>query len=317
MAERTIDHDGWLAVRTLAIALVVGIVWAVPAQGQGQRSTRRVSSARHAASAGQAAEIFGAGAALATGLTLYFAESVPPPAPHWRGGIVLDDAVRGVLRLSSPDDRRGAAAISDVTLVATMTLAAFDGLLPLLAGDPRLALRAETAYALAMGLTLSLGSIVKRVVARARPDEVGCVEGSTDPQCTSNDRYQSFYSLHSGVAFTSAGVSCAMHLSFGAYGETAADGASCGVSIVMAALTGALRIASDRHYLSDVLVGAGLGFAMGYLMTLLVANAPSPEERRHQDGAGPAPTSLFVLPMIDASPGPGATTFGLSATGTF
>ena len=47
------------------------------------------------------------------------------------------------------------------------------------------------------------------------------------------------------------------------YGGGAADGVACAGAFVVAGVTGALRVASDQHYLSDVLVGATVGTLVG------------------------------------------------------
>jgi membrane-associated phospholipid phosphatase len=42
--------------------------------------------------------------------------------------------------------------------------------------------------------------------------------------------------------------------------------------VPLAAATGYFRLAADRHYLTDVLAGAGVGLAVGYAVPAL--NAP-------------------------------------------
>jgi membrane-associated phospholipid phosphatase len=218
---------------------------------------------------------------LTGGLALHF--GMPGPggdANTWRGGMLMDESFRDTIRLHAISDQEVARMISDATLFATMMQAQFiDALLvPLLQGDPDLAWQASFAHSLSLGLTLGIGEIVKFSVGRARPFERDC---ATDPQragCDDSDRYASFYSLHAGMAFTSAGFSCAMHISRHLYDDPVADIASCGASIALAATTGMLRIASDRHYLSDVVIGSLLGFAVGYLIPLAVI----PERPRPQ-----------------------------------
>lgn len=190
-------------------------------------------------------------------------------ASTWRGGILLDEDARDALRLDGDEARELSATVSDVLLAATMLGTTVESLaVPLAQGDPRLAWQASAAHVLALGLTLFLGDVVKGAVGRARPFERACRADPSAPGCQSPDTFASFYSLHTAMASASAGFSCAMHLSRSLYGDPVADAASCGVSIALAAVTGLLRITADRHYLSDVVVGALLGFVVGFVVPL-------------------------------------------------
>lgn len=239
---------------------------------------------------------------LTGGLALYFGMPGPDGDAHpWRGGILMDESFRDTIRLHAISDQEVARMISDATLFAVMAQAQFiDALLvPLVQGDPDLAWQASFAHSLSLGLTLGIGEIVKFSVGRARPFERDC---AFDPQragCDDSDRFASFYSLHAGMAFTSAGFSCAMHLSHRLYDDPVADIASCGASIALAGATGMLRIASDRHYLSDVLIGSLLGFAVGYLIPLAVI--PERGTREEPEDEPPASTpglSWHFTPML-------------------
>ena len=48
------------------------------------------------------------------------------------------------------------------------------------------------------------------------------------------------------------------------YANSVADALACAGTITLAASTGTLRVLGDRHYASDVVVGAVVGFAVGY-----------------------------------------------------
>ena len=262
------------------------------------------------------------GLVLGAGLTLYFAGTGQPwLQPRWRGGILADDAMRDAMRIGSPEGRALAASLSDglLALVMAAPLVIDAWATPLLQNDPQLAVDASLAYSLAMGITLVLGDLVKTAVGRARPYERLCAGDPAAPGCGTADSYASFYSLHTAMAFTSAGFTCAMHLERTLFDDPAADLSMCGASIVAATAVGALRIASDRHYLSDVVVGALMGFVVGYLVpTLLVP----PRHRRASDlvEAGmESRTSTFVMPMLGLGGGgqTGGTTIGASISGTF
>lgn len=267
----------------------------------------------------------GSGLSLAAGLNLFMngpdATLVPQsrgtiervhPGARWRGGILFDEPMRDVFRIGTHDGRETAARVSDIVLAATVVnafmLDAFA--IPLANDDPQLALDASVAYSLALGMTLVLGELVKEGVSRARPYERYCDEDPNAPGCGNDDAFASFYSLHSGVAFTNAGFSCSMHLERHLYGDMGADGASCATSLVMATTVAALRVAADRHYITDVLVGSAIGMVVGYLVPVFMV----PEHRSDADVATPG---TIVMPLF--SPGAdgslSTSTVGLSLAG--
>ena len=61
----------------------------------------------------------------------------------------------------------------------------------------------------------------------------------------------------------SAAVTCSHHLNLPLYGEDTAA-VPCATGFLMAGMTGALRMVGDKHYLTDVLVGAVVGTAVGF-----------------------------------------------------
>lgn len=85
---------------------------------------------------------------------------------------------------------------------------------------------AFTCQAIRVGITLAAAELTKRVVHRTRPD------GSDD---------KSFYSMHTALAMQAAGwrYQVGVPIAFGA---------------------GYFRMAANRHYLTDVLAGAGAGY---------------------------------------------------------
>lgn len=101
------------------------------------------------------------------------------------------------------------------------------------------------AVAGAYVLNFSVNQLVKNKVQRERPDR--------------SDR-ASFFSGHTSTAFVGAGAICAQ-----------ASKAGCIAALTIAGAVGYLRIAADKHWGSDVLVGAGVGYAMGkFVPTIFV-----------------------------------------------
>lgn len=89
----------------------------------------------------------------------------------------------------------------------------------------------------AHGTAAGLTQLSKAVTNRTRPN------GNGD---------QSFFSGHTSASFTSASLVCYY------------DRPNCGLAMVGASLTGYLRIAGNRHWASDVIVGALVGLSIGH-----------------------------------------------------
>ncbi|HXK19271.1 MAG TPA: phosphatase PAP2 family protein, partial [Polyangiaceae bacterium] len=48
------------------------------------------------------------------------------------------------------------------------------------------------------------------------------------------------------------------------WGSPAADASACALAAMGALVTGVTRLAADRHYATDVIMGLGVGFGFGY-----------------------------------------------------
>jgi membrane-associated phospholipid phosphatase len=227
---------------------------------------------------------------LTAGVLLQFVLLKSPAEPHWQGPILLDRPMQNLLKVESASGRARAATISDV-LVSLSTLQAA-------LVDPWLAAgwahgRVDVAWQMtvidtqAFGLTFLANRITKYTVARERPDAEGCVAGSSDAACSADDRNLSFFSGHTTVAATFAGLTCAHHQKLALYGSFAADLGACLGSVGLSLSTGYLRIASDNHWWSDVAVGQLVGFSAGYLLTWA-----------HYYAGTSAPGSSAQLPVV-------------------
>jgi membrane-associated phospholipid phosphatase len=76
----------------------------------------------------------------------------------------------------------------------------------------------------------------------------------------------SFYSMHTSFAFS---IVAATGTVAGLRGYDSAP-YIWGIGMPLAALTGFMRIAADRHYLTDVLTGAAVGTALGIALPRLM-----------------------------------------------
>lgn len=190
----------------------------------------------------------GLAATLAINLTL-------SPPTRWEGGILFDNWARSNLRLSSESARTNVANVSTVLLVAVAAtpMVVDAGVLTGWVhqrGD--LAWQMFMVDAEALTLTTLVTETTKRLSGRARPSGPG-----------END---SFFSGHTSIATTGATLLCLQHLELGLLENKAADATVCGAAATLAFTIGVLRVMADRHWASDVLVGAGIGAGSAFLV---------------------------------------------------
>lgn len=197
----------------------------------------------------------------------------PSGVANWQGGIAADDAVRDGLVLSDAGDRNAVSSLSDGLVLGLAALPALlDALIVAWAGHGSSDVAAQMlmidfqAHAIAQGLT----GLVKWAVRRERPLARGCREDAlrvaTDPVCENEHQEPaSFFSGHTSLAFTSAALVCLHNTELNLLGE-AGGVAACGSALALASTVGVLRLMADRHYLSDVAIGATVGLLSGWLL---------------------------------------------------
>jgi membrane-associated phospholipid phosphatase len=178
----------------------------------------------------------------------------------------VDAAAREALRWNDPD---AASAISNWTGFVVTPVTALAGLEVAAAADHRFHHAPADALVVveATALAVALDDVVKLVVARQRP--YVHFRDSSQPATPGADDNLSFYSGHTNLAFAVA-VASGTIASMRGYRLAPVVWAT---SLPFAAVTGYLRIAADKHYLTDVLSGALLGSAVGFLVPFVFHRA--------------------------------------------
>jgi membrane-associated phospholipid phosphatase len=221
----------------------------------------------------------------------------PEQEADWTGPILFDRSVRDAVRLDGSGARSTAGAVSDALFVISYVHPlVIDNLLVTWWGHeaPRVAWQMSVINAQAYALTFAFNGATKRFTSRARPWVEGCDTDPTGESCGSGGRYSSFYSGHAAVTATGAGLICAHHTQLSLYRNPMLDTGACLTAIAGTALTGGLRIASDNHWTSDVLVGHLMGYFSGYLLpTLLYYKQFSITPHDHPTPGGPV---FAILP---------------------
>lgn len=205
----------------------------------------------------------------ATGI---IALQTPPREPRWQGGILFDDAVRNAVRLESASGRQRLRSVGDMPYY-------FAPLVPLVV-DPLVVAwlvrdDRKLAYNLAfMGLEAFsyaglLSFVSTRVSVRERPDASECRRQHPDFVGCEPDT-EAFWSGHTSIVAASAGLVCANHRYLPLWGSPLADASACALATTGALVTASSRLMADRHYASDVIVGMGVGFGIGYAVPVLL-----------------------------------------------
>jgi membrane-associated phospholipid phosphatase len=162
--------------------------------------------------------------------------------------------------------RRTAVAnvLSDISAFALTPLASIGSVAGVAARDARGHETGSDALVVAEAgvLAADLNQVVKFMAVRERPDAhaLALANPGAPPRTPGDDL--SFCSGHTTVAMSlavAAGTVASLH------GYRWAP-VVWGTTVPLAAITGYLRVGADRHYLTDVLIGAALGAGVGLLV---------------------------------------------------
>ncbi|MEM9861484.1 MAG: phosphatase PAP2 family protein [Myxococcota bacterium] len=208
------------------------------------------------------------------GATLAFSFSGEVGEARWRGAGPIDSSFRAAV-LHSGAGRRRAQRASDILMYSSIAAPVADALLwpaPEGATRGRTTYRLLTLDALSYAVSGLFIASTKRLIGRARPYAVDCNADSADARCDLSSRNESFISGHTATAFTGASLVCAHQR---LRGHSVIGHLECITAMGMAAATGALRMAGEKHYISDVLAGAAVGILSGYVLPLLLYRAPA------------------------------------------
>ncbi|WP_437585468.1 phosphatase PAP2 family protein [Sorangium sp. So ce1000] len=220
-------------------------------------------------------------------------KDLAPASCRWCAVSALDASIRGALVWERNPET--AHDLSNVTVLgvapaSALGLTAFaawhDGRTENIAAD--LAIVTE-----AMMVAMDLNQLTKYLVGRQRPyahfDNVNVLcagEGCSRPPPHDDDF--SFFSGHTTAVFSLAAASGAV-ASIRGYRAAPWIWAQ---GMAIAVLSGYLRMAGDRHYFTDVLTGAALGFAAGALIPTLFHRPPpgvaGPDAPRFRISLAPA-----------------------------
>jgi membrane-associated phospholipid phosphatase len=229
----------------------------------------------------------------AASIYLHYYAPLPPQA-KWHGQNIVDDSIREWLVADTRDGRTRAGQIGDALWLGG-TAVPFVVDLPVVLFVHR---RPQVAWQLLM-MDLEANAIVGFInnalfyeVGRGRPSYASCAaDPSYDQLCNGTGNNASFPSGHVLGIATAAGLTCVHHKYLPIYGNATADASACVFMSVATLATGVTRIVADRHYASDVVVGAGIGFVGGYGLPWLLHYRRAPERN------APEAPRVFIAPF--------------------
>jgi membrane-associated phospholipid phosphatase len=221
---------------------------------------------------------FGAAHAATTGLGALFALgglAIPVDPNRWSSPNGFDGSVRDALRLERDEARFRARDASDVLLALAINQLLVDALVVAWwRHDAReVALQLALIDAEVIAINTAVNTVASALFSRRRPYVAELCTGSSATEledCRSSRRYRSFYSGHTSTSFAAAAVNCMHHAYLPLYRGGALDSLACAAGFATAAAVGTLRVASDQHWMSDVLTGAAMGTATGLLVPWLL-----------------------------------------------
>lgn len=212
------------------------------------------------------------GAATILAVTERYKNNLAPAQCRWcdtngKGEDVLnpiDNGMRNLLKWRDPSPARHMADTLAFAFAPTVSI----GTMMAAAKHDQAEIKFPTDMLLTLEAVMLAGLVnqgLKFLVARERPFIHVMTEDEKKRQSHPSDNNLSFYSGHTSLSFaiaTASGTIASLR-------DYRLKSLVWGSLVPMAALTGYLRIAGDRHYFIDVLTGAVIGSAVGILVPLV------------------------------------------------
>jgi hypothetical protein len=226
----------------------------------------------------------------------------PPDNPRWSHASGFDKDLRDAFRAGSAHNRELAGDISDGLLVSTVVfplLIDSIGNTWLRHGDCNQAFDMATDWLESFALTVLITQATKVIAGRERPYGRECdFSPPSDASCGGDSRRESFFSGHASLAATGAGLICANSIKRRSWGDgLVGRSLPCALGVGAALATGILRMVSDKHWSTDVLVGWAVGGLIGFFDT------PGPVDLLRigfKDRSGNVLAEGMILPFVSA-----------------
>lgn len=197
-----------------------------------------------------------------------------PDDANWTGNFLGDFEVAEALAVRDEGARDAWQLVGDIPFYGAMVYPVIDSLIlvPMIHGNWDVAWQLFMMNLESFAVVAPMIWVSQYFVRRPRPftrticQEPGGAqqEDGCDPN---NEEYlRSFPGGHVAIATTTAALTCTHHAHLPLYGGGAGDVAACGIAVGAAGAVTVARFAGEKHYLSDTVVGIGMGVVAGWLV---------------------------------------------------
>lgn len=217
-----------------------------------------------------------------------------PRRAKWKDRNGFDENIREAVRLKS-ESARDVTSVAGEALMGVMIAAPFLETLSTLGfRDDNWDAQWQTQLINVESFTVTslISSLMQNFLTRERPFVRNCRNGN----CEGYLENRSMPSGHIAFALTGAGLMCNHHKYQEIYADTGRERAVCATAIGLSVADGMLRLLADRHYATDVIVGALIGGFSGFVLPRwLHYSKPVERVEEPQHRGRPAPVQLVAF----------------------
>lgn len=200
----------------------------------------------------------------AVGTAIFESQNREPDEAKWKETNGFDETMRDIFRLESRTARDATQNASEFIMGVMIAAPFLETFSTLGVRDASWSAQWQTQMVNVESFTLTslLSSLMQNLLTRERPFVRNCRDGE---DCEGYLENRSMPSGHIAFALTGAGLMC-NHQEYQEIYDPETERKICNTAIGVAVVDGVLRLVSDRHYTTDVLVGAAIGYFSGFIL---------------------------------------------------
>ena len=232
----------------------------------------------------------------AVGTAFFESQNREPDDAKWRDTNGFDEKMRDILRLKSRTARDATQLASEFIMGVMIAAPFLETFSTLGVRDSSWSAQWQTQMVNVESFTFTslVSSLMQNLLTRERPFVRNCENG----ECEGYLKNRSMPSGHMAFALTGAGLICT-HQKYQEIYDPESERTLCATGIGIAVADGLLRIVSDRHYTTDVLVGAAIGYFSGFVLPRwLHYNHPVKEQEAPKSATKPPLQLIGFTPEV-------------------
>lgn len=221
--------------------------------------------------------------------------------PNWKGGILFDEAAHDAFFVDSPHLFNSWRDLGDILYMSSFGWSVVDPLIAGFTNDWDTALQMTGMNLEAFAIYSASISLAQLAVRRERPTTRLCSDPTLSDDLgiscgeDSANKNRSFIGGHAGTAATAATLTCIHHAELDLWGPQA-DALPCVTMWLSTATVFVSRTVTAQHYLTDNLLGVGVGVASGIVPYFLHYHRANPFPTVDASDGIPRPTSAMITP---------------------